>query len=638
MCGIVGAVSTRNIVPVLVQGLERLEYRGYDSCGVAVYAQGADAEHSGLRRARSTSRVAELAAQVAGVDGQAKLEGLIGIAHTRWATHGVPSVSNAHPHFSHGPGLDAHHRPGRIALVHNGIIENHDELRASLKAKGYVFVSQTDTEVIAHLVDSLYDGDLFEAVQLATAQLHGAYAIAVFCKDEPHRLIGARAGSPLILGVGKDGQEHFLASDAMALAGVTDQIVYLDEGDVVDIQLGKYWLLDKARKPVAPAQRPVKTVLAHSGAAELGPYRHYMQKEIFEQPRAIADTLEGVDGIVPELFDQQMNHAPGANAHKVFAEIDNVLILACGTSYYSGCTAKYWLESIAKVPTQVEVASEYRYRDSVPNPKTLVVTITQSGETADTLAALRHAQSLGMKHTLTICNVATSAMVRECSLAYVTRAGVEIGVASTKAFTTQLAGLFLLTLALAQAKGHLTEAAEQEHIKAMRHLPSALQAVLALEPQIISWSEDFAKKENALFLGRGMHYPIAMEGALKLKEITYIHAEAYPAGELKHGPLALVTSEMPVVTVAPNDALLEKLKSNLHEVRARGGVLYVLADADTRIENGDGMHVIRMPEHYGALSPLLHVVPLQLLAYHTACARGTDVDKPRNLAKSVTVE
>jgi glucosamine--fructose-6-phosphate aminotransferase (isomerizing) len=635
MCGIVGAVSTRNIVPVLVQGLERLEYRGYDSCGVAVYVQGANAENNGLRRARSTSRVAELIEQVSAGDG---LSGHLGIAHTRWATHGVPSVGNAHPHFSHGPGPDAQQRPGRIALVHNGIIENHDELRAMLKAKGYVFVSQTDTEVIAHLVDSLYDADLFAAVQAAIAQLHGAYAIAVFCKDEPNRLVGARAGSPLILGVGKDGQEHFLASDAMALAGVTDQIVYLEEGDQVDVQLGKYWLVDKAHKPVAPAQRPVKTVMAHSGAAELGPYRHYMQKEIFEQPRAIADTLEGVESIVPELFDQQMNHAPGANAARVFAEIDSVLILACGTSYYSGCTAKYWLESIAKIPTQVEVASEYRYRDSVPNPRTLVVTITQSGETADTLAALRHAQGLGMKHTLTICNVATSAMVRECSLAYVTRAGVEIGVASTKAFTTQLAGLFLLTLALAQAKGRLSESEEQRHLKAMRHLPAALQAVLALEPQLISWAEDFANKENALFLGRGLHYPIAMEGALKLKEITYIHAEAYAAGELKHGPLALVTSEMPVVTVAPNDALLEKLKSNLHEVRARGGVLYVLADADTRIESGEGMHVIRMPEHYGELSPLLHVVPLQLLAYHAACARGTDVDKPRNLAKSVTVE
>ena len=622
MCGIVGAVSHRNIVPILVQGLARLEYRGYDSCGVAVYA-------NGLQRARSTSRVAELAEQI----GTTHLEGSTGIAHTRWATHGAPVVHNAHPHFSHGTGLDAASRPGRIALVHNGIIENHDELRAALQAKGYVFQSQTDTEVIAHLIDSLYDGDLFEAVKASLPQLHGAYAIAVFCKDEPYRLIGARAGSPLILGVGKDGQEHFLASDAMALAGVTDQIVYLDEGDVVDIQLGKYWLVDKDHKPVAPAQRPVKTVLAHSGAADLGPYRHYMQKEIFEQPRAIADTLEGVDGIVPELFD-----GSNASAARVFNDIDSVLILACGTSYYSGCTAKYWLESIAKIPTQVEVASEYRYRDSVPNPRTLVVTITQSGETADTLAALRHAQSLGMTHTLTICNVASSAMVRECELAYITRAGIEIGVASTKAFTAQLAGLFLLTLALAQTKGRLSDAEEARHLKAMRHLPAALQAVLALEPQVIAWSEDFAKMDNALFLGRGLHYPIALEGALKLKEISYIHAEAYPAGELKHGPLALVTSAMPVVTVAPNDALLEKLKSNMHEVRARGGVLYVLADADTRIESGEGLHVIRMPEHYGELSPLLHVVPLQLLAYHTACAKGTDVDKPRNLAKSVTVE
>ena len=635
MCGIVGAVSTRNIVPVLVQGLERLEYRGYDSCGVAVYAQDSK---PGLRRARSTSRVAELIAQIENANGEDAIAGTLGIAHTRWATHGAPAVHNAHPHFSHGTGEGAVLRPGRVALVHNGIIENHDELRAALKARGYVFDSQTDTEVIAHLVDSLYDGDIFEAVKAAIAQLNGAYAIAVFCKDEPHRLIGARAGSPLILGVGKDSHEHFLASDAMALAGVTDQIVYLEEGDLVDIQLGKYWLFDKAGKAMSTSLRPVKTVQAHSGAAELGPYRHYMQKEIFEQPRAIADTLEGVEGIVPELFDAQKNHQPGANAARVFAQVDSVLILACGTSYYSGCTAKYWIESIAKVPCQVEVASEYRYRDSVPNPNTLVVTITQSGETADTLAALRHAQSLGMCHTLTICNVATSAMVRECSLAYVTRAGVEIGVASTKAFTTQLAGLFLLTLCLAQAKDRLSAAEETRHLKAMRHLPSALQAVLALEPQVIAWSEDFAKKDNALFLGRGLHYPIALEGALKLKEISYIHAEAYPAGELKHGPLALVTSDMPVVTVAPNDALLEKLKSNMHEVRARGGVLYVLADADTRIDSGEGLHVIRMPEHYGELSPLLHVVPLQLLAYHTACARGTDVDKPRNLAKSVTVE
>ena len=616
MCGIVAAVSTQNIVPILVQGLQRLEYRGYDSCGVAVHT-------GGLKRARSTARVAELQAQV----NAEKLEGTTGIAHTRWATHGAPAVHNAHPHFSHGPGAGSATRSGRVALVHNGIIENHEELRAALQAKGYVFESQTDTEVIVHLVESLYDGDLFDALKGAVAQLRGAYAIAAFCKDEPHRVVGARAGSPLILGVGKAHSENFLASDAMALAGVTDQIVYLEEGDLVDMQLGKYWVIDRHHKAV---QRDVKTVHAHSGAAELGPYRHYMQKEIFEQPRAIADTLEGVQGIVPELF--------GDSAHRVFKDIDSVLILACGTSYYSGCAAKYWLESIAQIPTQVEVASEYRYRTSVPNPKTLVVTITQSGETADTLAALRHAQSLGMTHTLTICNVATSAMVRECKLAYVTRAGVEIGVASTKAFTTQLAGLFLLTLALAQSKGRLSDDEEAAHLKAMRHLPAALQAVLALEPQIISWSEDFAKMENALFLGRGLHYPIALEGALKLKEISYIHAEAYPAGELKHGPLALVTSAMPVVAVAPNDSLIEKLKSNLQEVRARGGVLYVLADADSHLGSSEGIHVIRMPEHYGALSPLLHVVPLQLLAYHTACARGTDVDKPRNLAKSVTVE
>ncbi|HSV50948.1 MAG TPA: glutamine--fructose-6-phosphate transaminase (isomerizing) [Burkholderiaceae bacterium] len=624
MCGIVGAVSNRNIVPILVQGLQRLEYRGYDSCGVAVHADG-------LKRARSTDRVAKLLSQVS----EEHLQGTTGIAHTRWATHGAPAVHNAHPHFSHGTGAGASGRAGRVALVHNGIIENHQELRAALQARGYEFNSQTDTEVICHLVDSLYDGDLFDAVKAAVSQLHGAYAIAVFCKDEPHRVIGARAGSPLILGVGTEGGENFLASDAMALAGVTDQIVYLEEGDLVDMQLGKYWVVDKAHKAVS---RPVKTVQAHSGAAELGPYRHYMQKEIFEQPRAVADTLEGVQGIVPELFEASGNHAPGEGAHRVFKDIDKVLILACGTSYYSGCTAKYWLEAIAKIPTQVEIASEYRYRETVPDPRTLVVTISQSGETADTLAALRHAQSLGMTHTLTVCNVSTSAMVRECKLAYITRAGVEIGVASTKAFTTQLAGLFLLTLALAQAKGRLTESQEAAHLKAMRHLPAALAAVLALEPQVISWSEDFAGKENALFLGRGLHYPIALEGALKLKEITYIHAEAYAAGELKHGPLALVTSEMPVVTVAPNDALLEKLKSNMQEVRARGGVLYVLADADTRIESEEGIHVIRMPENYGPLSPLLHVVPLQLLAYHTACARGTDVDKPRNLAKSVTVE
>ncbi len=625
MCGIVAGVSTRNIVPILVEGLKRLEYRGYDSCGVAVH------QHGALRRTRSTARVAELQEQIAADAVQSGT----GIAHTRWATHGAPAVHNAHPHFS-GPLVpeaatsptDAA-RGARIALVHNGIIENHDELRAELRAKGFHFESQTDTEVIAHLVNHLYDGDLFDAVQRSVVRLKGAYAIAVFCRDEPHRVVGARAGSPLVLGIGTG--ENFLASDAMALAGVTDQIVYLEEGDVVDVQLGKHWInglhADGSHKPVL---REVRTVHAHTSAAELGPYRHYMQKEIFEQPRAIGDTLDGINGISPELF--------GDGAYTAFKDVDQVLILACGTSYYAGSVARYWLESIAKIPTSIEVASEYRYRDSVPNPRTLVVTISQSGETADTLSALKHARSLGMTKTLTICNVQTSAMVRECQFNFITRAGAEIGVASTKAFTTQLVGLFTLTLALAQVRGHLDDATEAAHLKALRHLPAAVQAVLALEPQIMAWSDEFATKENALFLGRGLHYPIALEGALKLKEISYIHAEAYPAGELKHGPLALVTSAMPVVTVAPNDALLEKLKSNMQEVRARGGELFVFADADSRIESDIGLHVIRMPEHYGVLSPILHVVTLQLLAYHTACARGTDVDKPRNLAKSVTVE
>ena len=609
MCGIVAAVAQRNITPILLEGLKRLEYRGYDSCGIALHIDGQ------LRRSRSTSRVADLEAQVQ----SAELAGFTGIAHTRWATHGAPASHNAHPHFS--PSEES----ARIALVHNGIIENHDELRAELTQLGYVFQSQTDTEVIAHLVDHMYTGDLFETVQQAVKRLHGAYAIAVFCRDEPHRVVAARQGSPLVLGVGKG--ENFVASDAMALAGTTDQIVYLEEGDVVDLQLSRYWIVDAEGRP---AQREVKTVHAHTGAAELGPYRHFMQKEIFEQPRAIGDTLDGVTAIMPELF--------GDGAYKVFKQIDRVLILACGTSYYAGLTAKYWIESVAQVPVNVEIASEYRYRTSVPHPDTLVVTISQSGETADTLAALKHARSLGMQHTLTICNVATSAMVRECELAYITRAGIEVGVASTKAFTTQLAGLFLLTLALAQVNGRLDDEQEAIYLKQMRHLPVALGSVLALEPQIIAWAEEFARKENALFLGRGIHYPIALEGALKLKEISYIHAEAYPAGELKHGPLALVTEEMPVVTIAPNDALLEKLKSNMQEVRARGGQLYVFADVDSRITSSDGVHVIRLPEHYGLLSPILHVAALQLLAYHTALARGTDVDKPRNLAKSVTVE
>ncbi|CAB3761999.1 glutamine--fructose-6-phosphate transaminase (isomerizing) [Paraburkholderia solisilvae] len=605
MCGIVGAVAQRNIVSVLIEGLRRLEYRGYDSCGVAVLADGEP------RRARSVARVADLDDQVR----DTKLGGVTGIAHTRWATHGAPVTDNAHPIFSRDT----------LAIVHNGIIENYETLREMLRGKGYEFVSQTDTEVIAHLIHSVYRGDLFAAVRETVQQLHGAYAIAVLHKDQPHTVVGARQGSPLVVGLGEG--ENFLASDALALAGSTDRFVFLEEGDVCELTLDGVRIVDRDGQP---AQRDARQVAAYGGAVELGPYRHFMQKEIFEQPRAISDTIPQADAFDASLF--------GEGAPKVFEEIDSLLILACGTSYYSGLTAKYWLESIAKIPTQVEIASEYRYRDSVPNPKALVVVISQSGETADTLAALKHAQSLGHPHTLAVCNVGTSAMVRQTEFAFLTHAGREIGVASTKAFTTQLVALFVLAATLGKLRGHVDASQESNYIKQLRHLPAALNSVLALEPQIIAWSEEFSRKENALFLGRGLHYPIALEGALKLKEISYIHAEAYPAGELKHGPLALVTEAMPVVTVAPNDALLEKLKSNIQEVRARGGQLYVFADADTRIVNAEGLHVIRMPEHYGLLSPILHVVPLQLLAYHTACARGTDVDKPRNLAKSVTVE
>jgi len=615
MCGIVGAVAQRNIVPTLVEGLRRLEYRGYDSCGVAVHVDGE------LKRLRSVARVSELNHQAEA------LSSFLGIAHTRWATHGAPTTANAHPHVSAGPGAPKGGvtRRARIAVVHNGIIENYEVLRDELKASGYAFESQTDTEVIAHLVDHHYQGDLFDAVQASVRRLQGAYAIAVFCREEPHRVIGARSGSPLVIGVGIN--ENFLASDALALAGVTDRFIYLEEGDVADLQLGRVWLVGRQGQPV---QRSVRTLSAFSNAVDLGPYRHFMQKEIFEQPKAIADTLDQAIALDPLLF--------GEGADEVLRDIDRVLILACGTSYFAGCVARDWIESIAQVPTTVEIASEYRYRISVPDPATLVVVVSQSGETADTLAALRHARSLGMNSTLAVCNVATSAMVRETQLQFLTRAGTEIGVASTKAFTTQLVALYLLATTLAKIKGRLTAGHEQEVVRSLRHLPAAVQSVLALEPNIIAWSDVFARKEDVLFLGRGLHYPIAMEGALKLKEISYIHAEAYPAGELKHGPLALVTDEMPVVTVAPNDQMLEKLKSNMMEVRARGGQLFVCADAGTHIEPSEGVHVIRLPEHYGDLSPLLHVVPLQLLAYHTAVARGTDIDKPRNLAKSVTVE
>jgi len=601
MCGIVGAAARRNIVPVLIEGLRRLEYRGYDSCGIALPAKDA------ISLVRTVSRVNDLAARTENAFGET------GIAHTRWATHGAPATENAHPIVSRG----------EIAVVHNGIIENHDELRAELQAQGYRFESQTDTEVIAHLVHSLSTGDLADAVRRAAARLKGAYAIAVVSRNDPGTVVGARAGSPLVVGVGQG--EHFIASDALALAGTTDRIAYLEEGDVVSIHERGWSVTDSAGESVS---REVRTVKTTGVAAELGPYRHFMQKEIFEQPRAVADTLEGVGSITAELF--------GREGPQALQDRTSVLILACGTSYYAGLVARFWIEELAGIPCTVEVASEYRYRASVPDPKALVVVISQSGETADTLSALKHAQGLGQKTTLAICNVASSALMRMTGLQFLTHAGVEIGVASTKAFTTQLTGLFLLALTLAKTRGKLRE--EAKHIKALRHLPTALGAVLALEPSIIAWAQRFVAKEHALFLGRGLHYPIALEGALKLKEISYIHAEAYPAGELKHGPLALVTAEMPVVTVAPNDTLLEKLKSNMQEVRARGGELYVFADADTRIASSSGIHVVRLPEHYGLLSPILHVVPLQLLAYHTALARGTDVDKPRNLAKSVTVE
>jgi glucosamine--fructose-6-phosphate aminotransferase (isomerizing) len=604
MCGIVGAAARRDIVPVLIEGLRRLEYRGYDSCGLALVDKGT------IDLVRTVSRVNDLAAKAKNT------RGATGLAHTRWATHGAPLTENAHPILSRG----------EIAVVHNGIIENHEELRAELQKKGYGFESQTDTEVIAHLVHSLYEGesrgDLLDAVRRAAKRLLGAYAIAVVAKNNPGTVVGARAGSPLVVGVGN--AEHFLASDALALAVTTDRIAYLEEGDVAAIDQAGWRVVDSDGRAVT---REVRTVKTSGAAAELGPYRHFMQKEIFEQPRAVSDTLESVAGIGPELFKAKNGD---------LESIGSVLILACGTSYYAGLVARQWIEQLAGIPCNVEIASEYRYRASVPDPKTLVVVISQSGETADTLSALKHAQSLGQTASLAICNVASSALMRMTRLQFLTHAGVEIGVASTKAFTTQLTGLFLLALTMAKVRARLQD--ESPHMKALRHLPTALGAVLALEPQIIAWAERFSKKEHALFLGRGLHYPIALEGALKLKEISYIHAEAYPAGELKHGPLALVTAEMPVVTVAPNDSLLEKLKSNMQEVRARGGELYVFADADTRITPSSGVNVIRLPEHYGLLSPILHVVPLQLLAYHTALARGTDVDKPRNLAKSVTVE
>ncbi|MFA5370430.1 MAG: glutamine--fructose-6-phosphate transaminase (isomerizing) [Sideroxydans sp.] len=607
MCGIVGAVAKRNVVPILVKGLLRLEYRGYDSAGLIVVHDGQ------LDRVRSAGRVAELAAKSATTYGE------LGIAHTRWATHGIPSERNAHPHISRN----------LISVVHNGIIENYEELRNELTAQGYEFTSETDTEVIAHLIHSHYaQGSLLVATQTALAELVGAYAIGVVAADNPHQLIAARKGSPLLLGVGES--EYFVASDMSALLQVTRNVVYLEEGDVVEANLDGYRILDAQSNAV---QRPVLVSELNDESAELGEYQHYMQKEIHEQPQALADTLESVcnsQSLVPGIF--------GAEANTIFPQVENILILACGTSNHAGQVARYWLEEIASIPCSVEIASEYRYRTSVPNPRTLVVTISQSGETADTLAALNHAKDTGHVNTLAICNVPESAIVRRSKLRFLTRAGPEIGVASTKAFTTQLAALFLLTLVLGKLRGRLNEEREQHFLQELRHLPTAVQKVLALEPQVAELAKHFAGKHHALFLGRGMHFPIAAEGALKLKEISYIHAEAYPAGELKHGPLALVDKDMPVVSVAPNDALLEKLKSNLQEVKARGGELYVFADANTHINEAEGIHILQMPEHAGFLSPILHTIPLQLLAYYVALQKGTDVDKPRNLAKSVTVE
>jgi glucosamine--fructose-6-phosphate aminotransferase (isomerizing) len=605
MCGIVAAVAARNIVPVLIAGLQRLEYRGYDSAGLALL-------NPTLTRLRSVGRVAELAAQA---EGQAAHQG---IAHTRWATHGVPNQRNAHPHVS-----------GGLAVVHNGIIENYADLKQELAAAGYVFASDTDTEVVAHLISETLKTvpDLFAAVQAVARRLIGAYAIAVI-REGDDGIVVTRHGAPLLLGLGEDG--NYAASDASALIQVTRRMVYLEEGDVAEIKRDSVRIVG-ADGTAATREEHQSTLNADD--VELGDYDHYMEKEIFEQPQALAATLEmigGAQSITPNLF--------GVAAPEMLGGVRSVLILACGTSYHSGLVARYWIEQLAGIPCSVEIASEYRYRVSVPNPDQLVVAISQSGETADTLASVKHAKALGMGRTLAICNVPESAIVRECALRFLTRAGPEIGVASTKAFTTQLAALFLLAVTLAKQAGRLTPEQEAAHLQALRHLPVAVQKVLALEPEIKAWAARFADKQHALFLGRGHHYPIALEGALKLKEISYIHAEGYPAGELKHGPLALVDSNMPVISIAPNDALLEKLKSNLKEVAARGGELYVFADADSAVDAEDGVHVLRLPEHYGLLSPVLHVVPLQLLSYHVALVKGTDVDKPRNLAKSVTVE
>ena len=608
MCGIVGAIADRDVVPVLIEGLKRLEYRGYDSAGIAVV------EGNEVSRVRRTGRVAEM-------EGAALAEGFhahLGIGHTRWATHGGVTEANAHPHISHG-----------VALVHNGIIENHEEQRARLQALGYAFESQTDTEVIAHLIHHyLSQGDdLLGAVQRTVKELHGAYALAVVSRKEPERMICARMGCPLLVGLGEG--ENFIASDVSAILQATRRVIFLEEGDTAEVSRVGVRVFDATDAQVT---REVHVSDVSLASLELGPYRHFMQKEIHEQPRALADTIEAVidEGFSAELF--------GKNAEAVLRDIEGVQILACGTSYYAGMTARYWIEAISGLPCSVEIASEYRYRAAYADPKHLIVTISQSGETLDTMEALKYAKSLGHGHTLSICNVPESAIPRASELVCYTRAGAEIGVASTKAFTTQLAALFQLCVVLGKLHGNVGAAAEADYLEQLRFLPGSVQHALNLEPQIAVWAERFAQKENALFLGRGLHYPIALEGALKLKEISYIHAEAYPAGELKHGPLALVDAEMPVVVIAPNDKLLEKVKSNMQEVRARGGELFVFADQDSNFSESEGVHVIRTPRHAGVLSPIVHTIPVQLLAYHTALARGTDVDKPRNLAKSVTVE
>jgi len=617
MCGIVGAVAQRNVVPILLEGLRKLEYRGYDSAGIAIM-------NGAMERVRAVGRVADLEARTRALHADAPT----GIAHTRWATHGSVTEQNAHPHASSGHDIE-------VSVVHNGIIENHDVLRRRLIADGYRFASDTDTEVIAHLVHShiVAGSNLFDAVRKTASELEGAYAIAAIYKGEPNAVVGSRKGSPLLLGIGNSGSgkgENFLASDTSALLQVTRYVAYLEDGDVVKIGLDGYSIVDHDGQAV---HRPIVESQLSADAIELGKYDHFMQKEIFEQPGAVANALEMVvnaSSLSAGLF--------GAEAEDIFARTRQILILACGTSYHAGCVARYWLEAIAGVPVSVEIASEYRYRDSVSLPDTLVITISQSGETADTLAALEHARTLGLRDTLSICNVPESALIRQSKLRFLTRAGPEIGVASTKAFTTQLASLFVLALVLAKQRNRLAPAREMELLAQLRHLPAAIARVLGCEPAVRHWAQRFAPKQHALFLGRGVHFPIALEGALKLKEISYIHAEAYAAGELKHGPLALVDRAMPVVVVAPNDTLIEKLKSNLQEVRARGGELYVFADQDTHIEPSDGINIINLGDHAGPLSPILHVVPLQLLAYHVALARGTDVDKPRNLAKSVTVE